>query len=229
MTDEELLQAIKSHEGAKGIPKREEAALDFELQIYQKLSRDGEWIKVGDVMRPLTKESSNGDETRVACETITLNLSVGSTGVINYSLVGELQSVVQATKSARNSMIRYWVGIVLAIAFFGGFMIKSYWEEHVFERDTKRLLAYYQHVVPGSAAGDQHNARYLVWKYRGKKKALWTRLEKKYGVEVRHAHEWDDVVAETEEEQIEEENLDDEKSTTDEKKPAADANEEPDL
>lgn len=229
MTDEELLQAIKSHEGAKGIPKREEAALDFELQIYQKLSRDGEWIKVGDIMRPLTKESSNGDETRVACETITLNLSVGSTGVINYSLVGELQSVVQATKSARNSMIRYWVGIVLAIAFFGGFMIKSYWEEHVFERDTKRLLAYYQHVVPGSAAGDQHNARYLVWKYRGKKKALWTRLEKKYGVEVRHAHEWDDVVAETEEEQIEEENLDDEKSTTDEKKPAADANEEPDL
>jgi len=213
MTDEELILAIKSQEGAKGIPKREEAALDFQLQIYQKCSRNGEWIRVGDVMQPLTKSDPNDEEKRVACERVSLQLSVGSTGIIHYSLVGELETVVQALKSARNSTIRYWVGIVVAILFFGGFMIKSYWEEHVFERDTKRLLAYYKHAAPGSlAAGDKHNARYLVWKYRGKKKALWKRLETKYGVEVRHADEWGDYVAEgNKKEEIEEENLDDEK------------------
>ena len=209
MSDEALLQAIKEQEGAKGISKREEAALDFKLQIFQKWSRDGEWIKVGDVMQPLTKDHPDDETKRVACETITLQLSLGSTGIINYSLVGELQSVVQATKSARNSTIRYWVGIILAIAFFGGFMIKSYWEEHVFERDTKRLLAYYKHATPGSANGDVHNARYLVWKYRGKKKALWKRLEVKYGIPVRHAYEWEDEITEQgTEEQIEEVNLD---------------------
>jgi hypothetical protein len=168
---------------------------------------------VGDVMQPLTKSDPNDEEKRVACERVSLQLSVGSTGIIHYSLVGELETVVQALKSARNSTIRYWVGIVVAILFFGGFMIKSYWEEHVFERDTKRLLAYYKHAAPGSlAAGDKHNARYLVWKYRGKKKALWKRLETKYGVEVRHADEWGDYVAEgNKKEEIEEENLDDEK------------------
>ena len=88
-------------------------------------------------------------------------------------------------------------------------MIKSYWEEHVFERDTKRLLAYYKHATPGSANGDVHNARYLVWKYRGKKKALWKRLEVKYGIPVRHAYEWEDEITEQgTEEQIEEVNLD---------------------
>jgi hypothetical protein len=40
--------------------------------------------------------------------------------------------------------------------------------------------------------GDERQARYLVWKYKGKKDALWRRLEAKYGVPVKHAWEWDD-------------------------------------
>ena len=60
------------------------------------------------------------------------------------------QSVVQATKSARNSSIMYYGGIAFAILFFGGFLVKSYVEQHVFERDTRRLLAYYKHVLPGT-------------------------------------------------------------------------------
>lgn len=32
----------------------------------------------------------------------------------------------------------------------------------------------------------------MVWKYKGKKDALWRRLEAKYGVPVKHAWEWDD-------------------------------------
>lgn len=112
-------------------------------------------------------------------------------------------------KTSRNSTIRYWIGIVLAIAFFGGFLVKSYWEERVFERDTKRLLAYYKHVVPGSMAdGDEQNAKYLVWKYKGKANRLWKRLEKKYGVPVLHEHEWEDQ--EDTEEESEIENLDEE-------------------
>lgn len=120
------------------------------------------------------------------------------------------ESVSQATKSARNSALRYYLGIFFAIAFFGGFLVKSYWEERVFERDTKRLLAYYKHVVPGSMAdGDVHTARYLVWKYSKKKKKLWKSLEKKYGEPVLHEWEWpEEGEAEQQQVQEEEENLD---------------------
>ena len=119
---------------------------------------------------------------------------------------------MQATVTARNSYLRYWIGIILAIAFFGGFLIKSYWEEKVFERDTIRLLAYYKNVVPGSFQdGDEHNARYLVWKYRGNKAKLWRVLEKKYGEPVLHAHEWPEPEPEEETpEDGEEQNLDEE-------------------
>ena len=128
-------------------------------------------------------------------------------------VVERSQSVVQATKSARNSKLRYYIGVILAIVFFGGFFIKSYLEESSFEYDTKRLLAYYKHVIPGSIAdGDLNNARYLVWKYRGKRNKLWKRLESKYGVPVRHVNEWTDEEEEVEEE-IPEQNLDDETET----------------
>ncbi|EJK53760.1 hypothetical protein THAOC_26730, partial [Thalassiosira oceanica] len=38
--------------------------------------------------------------------------------------------------------------------------------------------------------GDERQARYLVWKYKGKKEALWRRLEAKYGVKVLNEWEW---------------------------------------
>ena len=99
--------------------------------------------------------------------------------------------MVQATISARNSKLRYYIGSFLAVAFFGGLLFKSWYEERVFVRDTARLLAYYKNVVPGSISdGDIHNAHYLVYKYRGKKEKLWKNLEKKYGVAVLEEHEW---------------------------------------
>jgi hypothetical protein len=103
------------------------------------------------------------------------------------------ESVVQATISARNSKLRYYIGILVAIVFFGGLLFKSWYEQHVFERDTARLLAYYKNVVPGSISdGDLHNAQYLVYKYRNKKEKLWKNLEKKYGAAVLEEHEWAD-------------------------------------
>jgi len=113
--------------------------------------------------------------------------------------------------------LRYWIGIILAVAFFGGFLVKSYWEERVFERDTKRLLAYYKHATPGSFHdGDEHNARYLVWKYSKKKDKLWRMLEKKYGEPVLQEWEYPEPEEKEEEEEPEEHNLDDE----DEDKPS---------
>jgi len=203
--------ALKDVEGKEGIPKREAAALCFKIQIVQKLTRDSDWVNVGDEAMPLTKTEYEGEKEKlIACENIMLELSVNSTGVITQSFVGQLETVVQAVVTSRNSRIRYWIGIILAIAFFGGFLLKSYWEERVFKRDTNRLLTYYKHALAGSMAdGDKQNAKYLVWKYRGKANVLWRRLEKKYNIPVRHAHEWEDFVAENEkEEEIEEENLD---------------------
>jgi hypothetical protein len=62
------------------------------------------------------------------------------------------------------SAIQWYLGIAFAILFFGGFLAKSYWEEYVFERDTRRLLAYYKHVVPGSMSdGDLQVSLAFFW------------------------------------------------------------------
>lgn len=125
------------------------------------------------------------------------------------------ESVVHANTSARNSTIRWYVGVALAILFFGGFLVKSWWEERVFERDTRRLLAFYKHVIPGSLSdGDLHNARYVVWKYRNKKEKLWKSLEKKYGEPVLHEYEWPEVEPEETEPEAEE-NLDEDEGDAD--------------
>ena len=243
MEEEALLEASKKLGGAKNIPAREEAALDLRLQVVQRLERGGPWIKVGDVMKPLTmtKKSEDDDnddnddkETEedakpFACESSVLELSVNPVGMITNAFISDGQSVVQATKSARNSAIRYYVGIVLAILFFGGFMVKSYMEEKIFDRDVQRLLAFYKHAAPGSISdGDERNARWLVYKYKGKKDKLWRRLEAKYGVPVRHAWEWEDD-DQVKDEEAEETNLDgdDGASAADNSKTAEE--EEPDL
>jgi hypothetical protein len=61
-------------------------------------------------------------------------------------------------------------------------LFKSYWDDFVLKRDTKRLLAYYKHIMPGSIHdGDEHGSMYMCYKYRHKKDKLWRNLEKKYG------------------------------------------------
>jgi hypothetical protein len=126
--------------------------------------------------------------------------------------------VVVATKSARNSAIRYYLGILFAILFFGGFLFKSYWDDYVLNRDTERLLAFYKHALPGSYQdGDLHSARYTCYKYRYKKAKLWRNLEKKYGVPVLTVKEYEAMDKKKSNEPPEEESetvdLDDEPTT----------------
>jgi hypothetical protein len=103
------------------------------------------------------------------------------------------ETIVQATKSKRNSKLARWGFMIGSILFIGGFLVKSYVEERIFQRDTERVLAYYKRAAPNSLHdGNEHGARYLVWKYKGKKDKLWRRLEAKYGMPVKHAWEWDD-------------------------------------
>lgn len=91
LSEEDFLKATKQNEGAKGIPQREEAALTFRTKILQRWTRDGEWKQVGDVMEPLVKkdESKDGKVTRIGCERVTWELSLGVTGMITTNLVGE--------------------------------------------------------------------------------------------------------------------------------------------
>ena len=101
------------------------------------------------------------------------------------------ETIVQATKSARNSKLLRYGTIAGLTLFIGGFLVKSFVEERVFERDTRRVLAYYKRAAPNSFHdGDERQARYLVWKYKGKKDALWRRLEAKYDMKVLHEWEW---------------------------------------
>lgn len=88
LSDEDLLKAAKEFEGKNGIPEREQAALDFRLQVVQQFERDGKWMNVGDAMSPLTKTEGDDDEI-VACESVALELSLGPTGIITSSLVGD--------------------------------------------------------------------------------------------------------------------------------------------
>lgn len=93
LSDGDFLKATKDMEGVKGIPKREEAALDLRVQIVQRWSRDGEWKQVGDVMQPLVKVTERDDKAEAskvdAVESATLELSLGVNGMITSNLVGE--------------------------------------------------------------------------------------------------------------------------------------------
>merc|ERR1711971_239468 len=72
-------------------------------------------------------------------------------------------------------------------------MVKSVLDERIRKYDVKKILAYYKHVDPNSMNdGDERNAHYLCWKYKGKKNKLWKRLETKYGQPMREPHEWGD-------------------------------------
>eukprot|EP00977_Amphora_coffeiformis_P013419 scaffold3505_cov170-Amphora_coffeaeformis.AAC.16 len=227
--DEAFLKASKDMEGSKHIPLREQAALEFRVQIYQKWTRDGEWKPLGDPLEPLVELSK--DEKRIACEAVSLEVSLSATGMVSTLLVGERESVKQATKTARWNYIQNAIAIGLAVLFFGGFFVKSWWEEYVLNRDTRRLLAYYKRAVPGSIHdGDEGTARWLVYKYSGKKEKLWQSLEKKYGIPVLHADEWPES-EEGGEEEPEIINFDDEAKPDDGSKSEkeSNSNEEPDL
>ena len=188
---------VKEAESSKYIPQREKAALDFTIQIFQKYTRDGIWYPVGNPMSPLVKldtqvhETDTGEiednieETKIACEQVTLELSLAVMGVLTTGWSGERESVVQAMKTARTRLMEYYGWLTFAILFFGGFFIKSYYEDYVWKRDTQRLLLYYDIVIPGSSQdGDIDTARWLAYKYRHNKDKLWHNLEMKYGVSV---------------------------------------------
>mmetsp|Transcript_9223 Transcript_9223/g.13439 ORF Transcript_9223/g.13439 Transcript_9223/m.13439 type:complete len:843 (+) Transcript_9223:67-2595(+) len=201
----------KKFEGSKNIPKREEAAKALQIQVVQKCQRTGKWINVGEVFEPLcmmkTEKNKDGkeEEKKVACESAALEISVSGTGLVSTSVSGDGESVVQALKSARASTIQWYATLLFCVLFFGGFFIKSYIDERILVRDTKKLLEFYKYSLPGSMHdGDEHGARYLAYKYRGRKEKLWRRLENKYGMPVLEVGEY------PEPEEKEEIDLDDE-------------------
>lgn len=216
--EDALIELTNSMRGSRGIPEREVAALKLRMRILQRTSRDGDgdWIRVGDDMRPLSMahsqkdEGESGEDHFVATESAVCTMSLSTVGLISTEFVTNGETIVQATKSARNNKLMRWGGMIGGVLFIGGFLVKSYVEERVFDRDTQRVLAYYKHAAPNSFHdGDERQARYLVWKYKGKKDKLWRRLETKYNVPVRHAWEWDDEDVERDDANKEEEEAED--------------------
>jgi len=215
--ESELIDAAKGMEGSRRIPQREAAALRLRFRVFQRTARGGEWVRVGDDMRPLSmrhsqkEEGEDGEGDFVAIESAVLELGLSAVGTITTGLITNGETIAQATKSARNTKLLRYGTILGSILFIGGFLVKSYVEERIFERDTRRVLAYYKHAAPNSFHdGDERQARYLVWKYKGKKDKLWRRLEAKYDVPVRHEWEWEDEEEAKEEEKTEDaEDLDD--------------------
>lgn len=204
---------VKAFTGAKKIPVRVEAALAFKIQVVQKCERNGKWIEVGDALTPLKLKDDENDEDTKAIEASTLELSLGASGLIMTQFYSDRKSVSEATKSARISKIQNYFLIVFAVLFVGGFLVKSYVEEKIFDRDVAKLLKYYKHVIPDSIHdGDLNHARYMVYKYRNKKKKLWKTLEVKYGIPVQDDYsdlveEEEDVVELDDEEKEEEPDL----------------------
>lgn len=194
---------------------REEVALALSIRVVQRFDRNGKWRDCGYDATPLTQlseveEDEDGKEAqKIAIETSTLELTIDSVGFMSMTLSSDGQSIQQATISARSSTLWYWLRIVGAITFFGGFMAKSYLGEYNREQCAQKVLAYYKRVAPNTINdGDEHHAHYTCYKYKGKVDKLYKKLEKKYGIEVKEVHEWEDEVEEEVAEEEKEENLD---------------------
>jgi len=217
--EEKLYDEAQKWSKGKYNSLREEAALDLRVRVVQKVERNGKWKGVGAVFTALTQKEEEGEDDgddakkdekasdtkggSLAVETSTLELSLDSVGFIGVTMSSDGQSIVQATKAARSSTFWYWFRIIFAIAFFGGFFLKSFIDDRIREYDVKKILAYYKHACPGTINdGDERNAYYLAWKYMGKKDKLWRRLEAKYDMAVLEVDEWDDEEDVEEEEEV---------------------------
>ena len=91
-----LIDMAKSLEGSRGIAEREMAALLLRFRVHQRTSRgedDGQWIQVGDVMRPLSmehsqkKEDESGEGHFVAIESAVLEIGLNTVGLITTGLI----------------------------------------------------------------------------------------------------------------------------------------------
>lgn len=217
---EKLVEASEKWLKGKHNALREEAALALKIKVVQRFERGGKWRTNGYVATPLSQGNVEDDESEedkeselVAIETSTLALTLDAVGFMSMTLTSDGQTIDQAVKAARSSTLWFYIKILASIAFFGGFMLKSYVGEKSRENCAAKVLAFYKRAAPNTINdGDIHHAHYTCYKYRGKFDKLYKKLEKKYGFPVREVHEWDDEEEEedvVEEEQ--EENLDDEK------------------
>jgi len=199
---------------------REDAALNLSIKVVQQFDRNGKWRECGYLANPLTQgkeedsEESEGEaDKKIGIENSTLALTLDSVGFMSMTLTSDGQTIDQAVKAARSSTLWYYIRILGAILFFGGFMAKSYLGEKEREKCALKVLAYYKRAATNSINdGDEHHAHYTCYKYRGKTEKLYKKLERKYGILMREAHEWEDEEEEdVVNEEEEEENLDDEK------------------
>ena len=91
--DSALIEMSNGMSGSWGIPKREEAALRLRFRIYQKTSRGGGWIRVGDDMLPLTvkhsqkDEGEGGDGDLVAIESAVFEISLNAVGLLTTKTI----------------------------------------------------------------------------------------------------------------------------------------------
>lgn len=85
-SDEDFAKAVAQHQGHKGIPAREAAALALSIRILQQHVRGGEWKVVGEAWRPLTKQE---DGKSVAIERVQLLITLSVTGLISTQHVGD--------------------------------------------------------------------------------------------------------------------------------------------
>eukprot|EP00985_Skeletonema_marinoi_P010132 scaffold4775_cov82-Skeletonema_marinoi.AAC.3 len=90
------------------------------------------WIRLGNDMNPLSMEHSqkdegeSGNDNMVAIESAVLEISLSSVGIVTTKLITDGETIVQATKSARNSKLLRWGTIIGSVLFIGGFLIEAY-------------------------------------------------------------------------------------------------------
>lgn len=83
---EEFTKAVAQHQGHKGIPAREAAALQLTVRILQQHTRNGEWRVVGEPWKPLTKKE---DDKLIAIERVQVLITLSVTGLIATQHVGD--------------------------------------------------------------------------------------------------------------------------------------------
>ena len=124
-------------------------------------------------------------------------ISLSSVGIIATKLITNGETIVQATKSAHitpSSSVGELLSVPCSSSVASLSSLTSKREYSIVIPNVCWPITRMQLQTPSTSTidRDERQARYLVWKYKGKKDALWCRLEAKYGVPVKHAWEWDD-------------------------------------
>ena len=165
----------------KNVDLREEVAKMFTCKIVQKRTRDGVWEEFYDDSNEARVLCRTVEETgdMVACNSSTLSIEVGANSMITKKF-SEGREIRTVTNEAASTKRLWWLLCSLLIVVLAGLGYRSYSVTVLFDKNVRKLQAYYKHVNVTFKSQSKLECQYIVYRYRDNTTKLWKMLEKKY-------------------------------------------------